>query len=242
MTAGSSPKNAMIFAAGLGTRMRPITDTKPKPLVEVRGKALLDPVLDAFGEAGLPDAVVNVHYLADQIETHLKDRKAPRIHISDERGKLLDQGGGIRKALPLLGDEPFFVANTDAFWVEGPTSNLRRLVDAWDPRRMDALLLVAPTATSIGVDWPGDFHMDQEGRLTKRGQSEVAAFVYSGVGILKTEPFADDPREVFRLSPFLFEAAEKGRLFGVRLEGLWLHVGTPQAIGEAEDAIARSTL
>ncbi len=242
MSAGSSPKNAMIFAAGLGTRMRPITNTIPKPLVDVRGKALIDHVLDAFAKAGLKQAVVNVHYLGDQIETHLESRKDLRISISDERAKLLDQGGGIRKALPLLGDGPFFVANTDAFWVEGPTSNLRRLADAWDPERMDALLLVAPTATSVGVDWPGDFHLDQEGRLTKRAQSEVAAFVYSGVGILKTEPFANDPREIFRLSPFLFEAAEKGRLFGVRLEGLWLHVGTPEAIGEAEAAIDRSAL
>ncbi len=242
MSAGSSPKNAMIFAAGLGTRMRPITDTIPKPLVKVRGKALIDYVLDAFAKAGLTQAVVNVHYLADQIEAHLDGRMEPRISISDEREALLDQGGGIRKALPLLGDAPFFVANTDAFWVEGPTSNLRRLAQAWDPARMDALLLVAPTATSVGVDWPGDFHMDQEGRLTKRAQSEVAAFVYSGVGVLKTEPFANDPREVFRLSPFLFEAAENGRLFGVRLEGLWLHVGTPEAIGEAEAAIDQSAL
>ena len=242
MSAGSSPAKAMIFAAGLGTRMRPITDTTPKPLVKVRGKALIDHVLDAFAEAGLSEAVVNVHYLADQIEAHLKGRTTPRIHISDERETLLDQGGGIRRALPLLGEEPFFVANTDAFWIEGPTSNLRRLAAAWDPAKMDALLLVAPTATSIGVDWPGDFHMDQEGRLTKRAQTEVAAFVYSGVGILKTEPFANDPRDIFRLSPFLFDAAEKGRLFGVRLEGLWLHVGTPQAIGEAEAAIERSAL
>lgn len=242
MSAGSSPAKAMIFAAGLGTRMRPITDTIPKPLVTVRGKALIDHVLDAFAEAGLSEAVVNVHYLADQIEAHLNGRTTPRIHISDERETLLDQGGGIRRALPLLGEEPFFVANTDAFWIEGPTSNLRRLAAAWDPAKMDALLLVAPTATSIGVDWPGDFHMDQEGRLTKRAQTEVAAFVYSGVGILKTEPFANDPRDIFRLSPFLFEAAEKGRLFGVRLEGLWLHVGTPQAIGEAEAAIERSAL
>ena len=237
MSAGSSPTHAMIFAAGLGTRMRPITDTTPKPLVKVHGRALIDYVLDCFATAGVKDAVVNVHYLADQIEAHLADRKAPRIAISDERDKLLDQGGGIRKALPLLGDGPFFVANTDAFWVEGPLSNLRRLAQAWDPARMDALLLVAATATSVGVDWPGDFHMDQEGRLTKRGQSEVAAFVYSGVGVLKREPFARDEREVFRLSPFLFEAAEKGRLFGLRLDGLWLHVGTPEAIAEAEAAI-----
>ena len=242
MSPGSSPCHAMIFAAGLGTRMRPITDTLPKPLVKVRGKALIDHVLDAFADAGVPEAVVNVHYLGDQIEAHLADRMAPHIVISDERAKLLDQGGGIRKALPLLGAAPFFVANTDAFWVEGPASNLRRLAQAFDPTRMDALLLVAASATSVGVDWPGDFHMDQEGRLTKRGENEVAAFVYSGVGILKSEPFANDPREVFRLSPFLFEAAEKGRLFGVRLDGLWLHVGTPQAIGEAEAVIDESAL
>ena len=242
MSPGSSPSHAMIFAAGLGTRMRPITDTLPKPLVKVRGKALIDHVLDAFADAGVPEAVVNVHYLGDQIEAHLADRMAPRIVISDERAKLLDQGGGIRMALPLLGAAPFFVANTDAFWVEGPASNLRRLAQAFDPARMDALLLVAASATSVGVDWPGDFHMDQEGRLTKRGENEVAAFVYSGVGILKSEPFANDPREVFRLSPFLFEAAEKGRLFGVRLDGLWLHVGTPQAIGEAEAVIDESAL
>ncbi len=242
MSPGSSPSHAMIFAAGLGTRMRPITDTLPKPLVKVRGKALIDHVLDAFADAGVPEAVVNVHYLGDQIEAHLADRMAPRIVISDERAKLLDQGGGIRKALPLLGAAPFFVANTDAFWVEGPASNLRRLAQAFDPARMDALLLVAASATSVGVDWPGDFHMDQDGRLTKRGENEVAAFVYSGVGILKSEPFANDPREVFRLSPFLFEAAEKGRLFGVRLDGLWLHVGTPQAIGEAEAVIDESAL
>ena len=242
MSPGSSPCHAMIFAAGLGTRMRPITDTLPKPLVKVRGKALIDHVLDAFADAGVPEAVVNVHYLGDQIEAHLADRMAPRIVISDERAKLLDQGGGIRMALPLLGAAPFFVANTDAFWVEGPASNLRRLAQAFDPTRMDALLLVAASATSVGVDWPGDFHMDQEGRLTKRGENEVAAFVYSGVGILKSEPFANDPREVFRLSPFLFEAAEKGRLFGVRLDGLWLHVGTPQAIGEAEAVIDESAL
>ena len=242
MSPGSSPSHAMIFAAGLGTRMRPITDTLPKPLVKVRGKALIDHVLDAFADAGVPEAVVNVHYLGDQIEAHLADRMAPRIVISDERAKLLDQGGGIRMALPLLGAAPFFVANTDAFWVEGPASNLRRLAQAFDPARMDALLLVVASATSVGVDWPGDFHMDQEGRLTKRGENEVAAFVYSGVGILKSEPFANDPREVFRLSPFLFEAAEKGRLFGVRLDGLWLHVGTPQAIGEAEAVIDESAL
>lgn len=233
---------AMIFAAGLGTRMRPITNNIPKPLVEVGRRALIDHVLDRFAEDGVARAIVNVHYLPDQIERHLARREKPEIFISDERALLLDQGGGIRKALPLLGDEPFFVANTDAFWVEGPRSNLRSLVDAWDPERMDILLLLANASTSVGVDWPGDFHMAPDGRLTKRREPEVAPFVYSGVGILKPELFAGETREVFRLAPFFFEAAERGRLYGVRLEGLWLHVGTPEAIKDAERAIARSVL
>ena len=241
MRADQMPRHAMVFAAGLGKRMRPITDTIPKPLVQVAGRALIDHVLDRFAEAGVPEAVVNVHYLADQIEAHLASRQSPRINLSDERERLLDQGGGIRKALPFLGQEPFFVSNTDAFWVEGPQSNLRRLAEAFDPRRMDAILLVAPTATSIGVDWQGDFQMDQEGRLSRRAETDVAPFVYSGVGILKPETFAADPREVFGLAPHLFEAAEKGRLFGLRLDGPWLHVGTPEAIPEAERAISLST-
>lgn len=236
------PDTAMVFAAGLGTRMRPITDRLPKPMVQIAQRPLIDYVLDRFAESGVARAIVNVHYLPDQIESHLATRDAPKIIISDERNVLLDQGGGIRNVLPLLGDKAFFVANTDAFWVEGPTSNLRRLAEFWDPARMDVLLLVANTTNSIGVDWPGDFTMDAEGRLTKRLESEVAPFVYSGVGILKPQLFENETRDVFRLAPIFFEAAAKGRLFGVRLEGMWLHVGTPEAIGEAERAIARSVL
>lgn len=239
---GRLPRTAMIFAAGRGTRMLPITETLPKPLVEVAGKALIDHVLDRFAAEAVETAVVNVHHLADQIEAHLRSRKAPRIVISDERALLLDQGGGIKKALPHLGEEPFLVANTDAFWVEGPTSNLQRLAQAWNPDTMDAILLLASTTRSIGVDWPGDFQMDTQGRLTKRAESDVAPFVYSGIGILKPQAFAQDTREVFGLAPFLFDAAKRGRLYGVRLEGLWLHVGTPKAIGEAEEAIERSKL
>ena len=239
---GKMPSTAMVFAAGLGTRMRPITDAIPKPLVEVGRRALIDHVLDRFAEDGVERAIVNVHYLPDQIERHLAGRKTPKIVVSDERALLLDQGGGIRKALPHFGSEPFFVANTDAFWIEGPQSNLRRLAEAWDPERMDVLLLLANASTSVGVDWPGDFHMAPDGRLTKRKEAEVAPFVYSGVGIMKPRLFARETREVFRLAPFFFDAAEQGRLHGVRLEGLWLHVGTPEAIGEAERAIARSVL
>ena len=233
---------AMVFAAGLGTRMRPLTNTTPKPMIAVGGKPMLDHTLDRLAEAGVSTAIVNVHYLADQIEAHVARRAKPRIVVSDERAKLLDQGGGVVKVLPLLGDAPFLMANTDALWIEGPTNNLERLAQAWDGDRMDALLLVAPSATSIGVDWSGDFLMDAQGRLSKRPEREVAPFVYTGVGLIKPQVFAGETREVFRLAPILFDAAAKGRLYGVRLEGQWLHVGTPEAIGEAEQALARSAL
>jgi MurNAc alpha-1-phosphate uridylyltransferase len=236
------PHAAMVFAAGLGTRMRPITNKTPKPLVEVGGKALMDHMLDRFAEAGVERAIVNVHYLPDQIEAHLAQRKTPQIIISDERAKLLDQGGGIVKALPQLGKDPFFICNTDSFWIEGAKSNLEKLAELWSPDEMDVLLLVAPTSNSIGVDWPGDFHMDPSGRLIRRDERDVSAFVYAGVGIIKPELFANETREVFRLAPIFFAAAEAGRLFGARLEGIWLHVGTPEMIVEAEKTIARSVL
>ena len=236
------PDTVMIFAAGLGTRMRPLTERVPKPLIEVGGKPLLDHVLDGFAEAGVGRAIVNVHYLPDQIEKHLAGRRSPNIVISDERATLLDQGGGIKKILPMLGDRPFFVSNTDAFWIAGPHSNLQRLAAAWDPQCMDVLLLLASTTTSVGVDWPGDFTMDEVGKLTRRREPQVAPFVYSGVGIMKPQLFANETRDVFRLAPYFFDAAQAGRLYGVRLDGLWLHVGTPDAIGEAERAIARSVL
>lgn len=235
------PRAAMVFAAGLGTRMRPITETIPKPLIEVDGKALIDHTLDRLAEAGVATAVVNVHYLPDLIIDHLRDRRSPAIVISDERDKLLDQGGGIKKALQYLGDGPFVVCNTDAFWVEGPGSNLRRMFEAWNPADMDALLLLASTTTAVGVDWKGDFDMDPWGRLSKRSESAVAPFVYSGVGLLKSELFANESRDVFGLGPILFSLASRGRLRGVRLDGLWLHVGTPEAIDEAKRAVALSS-
>jgi MurNAc alpha-1-phosphate uridylyltransferase len=242
MASPDMPKTAMVFAAGLGARMRPITDALPKPLVKVAGKALIDHCLDRFAEAGVERAIVNVHWLADQIEAHLALRQRPRIVISDERARLLDQGGGIKRALPLIGDAPFFLCNTDAFWIEGPRANLRRLAAAFDAERMDAILLVASSAGAVGVDWPGDFSFDAEGRLAPREDRHVAPFVYTGVGIIKPELFAGETRDVFRLAPFFFEAARKGRLYGQRLDGLWLHVGRPEAIAEAERAIDRSTL
>jgi MurNAc alpha-1-phosphate uridylyltransferase len=236
------PSTAMVFAAGLGARMRPITATLPKPLVKVAGRALIDHCLDRFAENGVGRAIVNVHWLADQVEGHLAERGAPQILISDERQLLLDQGGGIKRALPLIGSEPFFLCNTDAFWIEGPRSNLARLAEAFDPETMDAMLLVAASAGAVGVDWPGDFTMDREGRLSPREQRQVAPFVYTGVGIIKPGLFAEEEADVFRLAPFFFAAAERGRLFGLRLDGLWLHVGRPETIAEAELAIDRSIL
>jgi N-acetyl-alpha-D-muramate 1-phosphate uridylyltransferase len=240
MRSSAMPQSAMVFAAGLGVRMRPITERTPKPLVRVAGKALIDHSLDRLAEAGVARAVVNVHWLAEQIGAHLAARQRPKIFISDERERLLDQGGGIRKALDALGPDPFFLCNTDAFWVEGASSNLRRLAETWDSERMDAVLLVAPTATSVGVDWPGDFLMTPDGKLKRREERAVAPFVYSGVGIISPHLFVGERRDKFALAPFFFAAAEQGRLFGVRLDGLWMHVGAPEVIREAENAVAQS--
>ncbi len=236
------PKTAMVFAAGLGTRMRPITETLPKPLVKVRGRTLIDHCLDRLEQNGVETTIVNVHWLADQIEAHLAGRARPRIVVSDERAKILDQGGGIKRALPWIGKEPFLVCNTDAFWIEGPRSNIARLAEAFDPATMDIALLMAASAGAVGVDWPGDFTMTRKGRLESRVDRFVAPFVYTGVGIMKPELFADAPGEVFRLAPYFHAAAAKGRLYGVRLDGLWLHVGRPETIAEAEEAIERSIL
>jgi MurNAc alpha-1-phosphate uridylyltransferase len=236
------PSKAMVFAAGLGTRMRPLTDHMPKPLVTVAGKPLIDHTLDRFAMAGVDTAIVNVHYLAGQIEAHLTTRNTPKIRISDERDKLLDQGGGIARVLPWLGPEPFFLANTDAFWVEGQANNLRCLAAAWDPEKMDILLLVAAVAASVGVDSPGDFNMAPDGRLIRRPDREIAPFVYTGVGIVKPGLFEAETTDIFPLAPFFFEAAKKRRLFGHRLDGLWFHVGTPQAIEEAERKLARGII
>ncbi len=236
------PKTAMVFAAGLGMRMRPITETLPKPLVKVRGRTLIDHCLDRLTESGVELAIVNVHWLADQIEAHLAKRRAPKILISDERSKLLDQGGGIKRALPMIGGDPFLICNTDAFWIEGPRSNLARLARTFDPEAMDILLLVAAGAGAVGVDWPGDFAMMHDGQLQPREPRHVAPFVYTGVGIVKPQLFASETEEVFRLAPYFHAAAAKGRLFGVRLDGLWVHVGRPETLAEAELAIDRSIL
>jgi MurNAc alpha-1-phosphate uridylyltransferase len=232
----SFPQVAMVFAAGLGTRMRPLTLETPKPLVRVAGQSLIDYALDDCAAAGVETAIVNVHHLADQIEAHLVGRLAPKIIISDERDLLLDQGGGIRKVLPLIGDSPFYVWNTDAFWFDAPRNNLLTLAQAWDPEKMDAALLLAPTHGSVGVDWDGDFDLTPQGRIIRRAGPKP--YVYAGVGLLKPQLFSRETQEVFKLAPFFFAAAEQGRLFGVVSEGLWLHVGAIEAIGAAERVIA----
>ncbi|MEO0327156.1 MAG: nucleotidyltransferase family protein [Pseudomonadota bacterium] len=235
-----TPAKAMILAAGLGTRMRPITDTMPKPLVRVYGKALLDHALDAVRRAGVKDVVVNVHYHADQIVRHLETVSDLNVEISDERDGLLDSAGGIIKALPKLGDQPFYLLNADSFWVEGFKPNLLRMAALWDRKQMDILLLLAGMSTAVGFGSKGDFHMNADARLTRRGEGEVAAFAYSGAAILDPKIFADTAAGISSINRQFDEAIEHQRLFGLPLEGLWLHVGTPDAIREAEEAIARS--
>ena len=233
----TAPRNAMVLAAGLGTRMRPLTDTMPKPLVQVAGKALIDHVLDKLAAAGVKTAVVNVHYLADQIERHLAKRKKPRIVISDERGVLLGTGGGVVKALPLLGAEPFFHINSDTIWIDGATPNLTRLAQAFDAKAMDALLLLAPAKGSIGYAGSGDFSLHADGRLVARVAGTQAPLVYAGAAILAPTLFHEAPQGAFSLTDLFKRAAEQGRLHGLRLDGRWMHVGSPDAIAAAEAAI-----
>lgn len=225
---------AFVLAAGLGTRMRPLTERTPKPLVPVAGRALIDHVLDRIAAAGIVDAVVNVHHLADQIELHLRERRAPRISISDERSRLLDTGGGIVQALPLLGAAPFLVHNSDSIWIETGAPNLRRLADAFDATRMDALLLLANRETSLGYQGRGDFHLDGDGRLRRPGTDERAAYVFAGASIAGPGLLRDLPAAPFSLNRLWDRSQREGRLHGLPLEGIWMHVGDPEAVAAAE--------
>ncbi|MHB2167268.1 nucleotidyltransferase family protein [Alsobacter sp. R-9] len=239
MPASPVSNTAMVLAAGLGMRMRPLTLTTPKPLIPVAGQPLIDHILDPLAEAGIETVVVNVHYLADQVETHMAARARPKVLISDERDRLLDNGGGVKKALPLLGTKPFFVLNSDSFWIDGPRPNLVRMREAFDPERMDLLMLVAAASTASGYEGIGDYLMDPAGRLTRRAERQVVPFVYAGVIIIKPELFADTP-DVFSLNLLFDRAQAAGRLYGLRLDGQWLHVGTPDAIALAEAKIVQS--
>jgi N-acetyl-alpha-D-muramate 1-phosphate uridylyltransferase len=234
------PTKAMVLAAGLGVRMRPLTDRMPKPLVRVAGRALLDHVLDKLGDAGVTEAVVNVHYLPDQIIEHTAARKRPRVIISDERDDVLGTGGGVVKALPLLGDAPFFHVNADTLWIDGVRPNLARLAETFEPSRMDILLLMAPTTSSIGYSGRGDYAMQSDGALRKRREHQVVPFVYAGAAIMSPSLFADAPTGEFSLTKMFDRANERERLFGLRMDGVWMHVGTPDAIHAAEEAFLAS--
>ncbi len=231
------PRRAMVLAAGFGTRMRPLTDKRPKPLVEVAGRPLVDHVLDRLAAVGVERAVVNIHHFAELMETHLRGRARPQVVLSDERGLLLGTGGGVVKALPRLGAAPFFHINSDTIWIDGATPNLARLAMAFDPARMDALLLLAPATGSIGYAGRGDFVMAPDGTLSPRGGRDSAPFVYAGAAIFAPALFRDAPQGDFPLTDLFRRAADAGRLHGLQLEGLWMHVGTPDAIAPAEAAI-----
>jgi len=233
----SGPKMAMVLAAGLGTRMRPLTNDRPKALVEVGGKPLIDHMLDRLAEAGVETAVVNVHWFADRLEQHLAQRTAPKVVISDERALLLETGGGLKRARKLLGDEPCWVANIDSVWTQ-PTDNLAALAKAWDPERMDVLLLLARREASIGFEGAGDFFLGDDGRLTFRGDAPSAPFAYMGVHITKPGIVADEPRGPFSLTRVWRRLAEQGRLYGQVLDGFWMHVGDPASRSEAEAKLA----
>lgn len=227
-------KRAMVMAAGKGTRMRPLTDTKPKPLVSFMGAPLIDHVLDRLEAAGIEEVIVNVHHFADDIEAHLAKRRFPRIVISDERARLLDTGGGARHALHLLGDEPVVTFNSDSVWVEGWGSNLGNLIAAFDPDRMDALLMIADAARTIGYVGRGDFHMDPLGRLARRGPSETVPFMFAGVQVIKPALFAEGPEGAFSTNLVWDRLIERGTLFGQRMSGIWMHVGSPDDLDAAE--------
>lgn len=234
------PKTAMVLAAGIGKRMRPITATIPKPLVEVGGKALIDYGIDALLRNGVERLVVNVHYLPDLVRAHMRKRRDVRVDISDESDALLESGGGIAKALPLLGDEPFYVINSDTFWIEGYRDNLDLMAAMWDEAEMDILLLIADMKRSTGYDGRGDFVMDVEGRLTRVDERDMSPFIYAGAAIIHPRAFEGFGTERYSLNRVFDRAIENRRLFGVRLDGLWLTVGTPDAIAAAERVLVAS--
>ena len=229
------PHTAMIMAAGLGKRMRPLTATRPKPLVEVGGKALLDHVLDRLRAAGVRNVVVNVHYLADALEAHLATRASGlNVTISDERRQLLETGGGLVRAEPLIDCDPFLALNSDNLWIDGPADTLKLLASQWDGDKMDVLLLLVPQARAIGHKGQGDFHMDRVGRIRRRERSHVAPFVFTGIQIASKRLLRDAPSGPFSTNILWDRAMEEGRAYGAVHQGLWFDVGTPQSIPMTE--------
>jgi MurNAc alpha-1-phosphate uridylyltransferase len=232
------PEAAMVLAAGLGKRMRPLTATRPKPLIEVAGRSLLDRALDRIEAAGIGRAVVNVHYFADQVEAALRARKGPlALAVSDERGLLLETGGGLARALPLLGEGPVLVANSDNLWIDGASDTLRLMAQRWDARRMDALLLMVPLARAQGYEGRGDFFLDPAGLVRPRRGVRLAPFVFAGVQILHPRLFAGEPVEPFTMWRAWNKALAADRMFGMPHQGLWFHVGTPEAIISTEKVL-----
>jgi MurNAc alpha-1-phosphate uridylyltransferase len=241
----NAPKIAMVLAAGLGTRMRPLTDDRPKALVEVGGKALIDHMLDRLATAGVETAVVNVHYFADRLEAHLAARMAkglgPRIVISDERPQALETGGGVKHALPLLGDAPIWVANIDSVWIEHGASAIDAVARAWNPATMDVCLMLASTTASLGFHHSGDLSLGDDGAVRFKDPGEIAPLVYVGVHICKPRVVANGPDGPFSLTPIWKALATEHRVHGVTPEGLWMHVGDPQAVLAAEAELARTS-
>lgn len=229
-------RRAMVLAAGLGTRMRPLTDDRPKPLLPLEGRSLLDHALDRLAEAGVTEAVVNAHWFADKIADAMAGRTHPRIRLQREE-TLLETGGGVRRALPHLGDAPFAVVNGDAFWLCGPTPALRRLAAAFDPEEMDALLLLVRTTQVDGAVGRGDFMLDPLGRLRRPKEREIVPYLFGGVQILSPALFRDAPDGTFSLNALYDRAMESGRLFGLVHDGLWFHLSTPRDLERAAELL-----
>mgnify|MGYP000462192952 CR=1 FL=1 len=232
------PRRAMVLAAGYGTRMQPLTDDRPKGLVDVGGRPLIDHVLDTLARGGIEEVVVNVHHHADRMRAHLEGRGSPGVVISDESDRLMDTGGGVKKALPLLGEDPFFVANCDVLWLDGPRRALHRLWQTWDDAAMDACLMMVRSIATIGYEGIGDFVLDPMGRARRRAEQWVSPLLYGGVSLMHPRLFADTPDEPFSLNLVFDRAAENERLFGMVHDGSWCHVGTPEAVEQVNEFLA----
>jgi len=227
------PRRGVALAAGLGLRMRPITEHTPKPLIAIDGRTLLDRAIDRLEEAGVEGVVVNTHHLGAMIERHVAGRPSPRIELSPEDA-LLETGGGVARALPMLGDDPFFVVNADVLWLNGPHPALTMMAAAWNETAMDGLLMVHPTVEASGYDGVGDFTMDPDGRLHRREERHVAPHLFTGIQILHPRLFDGAPEGAFSLNVLYDRAIEAGRLFGVLHDGKWFHIGTPDGLAVAE--------
>ena len=235
------PRAAMVLAAGFGTRMRHLTQDRPKPMVSFAGKPMIDHVLDGLAGAGVEQAVVNVHYKADVLENHLKQRDRPLIHISDERDAILNTGGGVARALansPLLAQDAFILHNSDSVWYEREVNNIKQLIAAWDSEKMDCLMMLASKSDSIGYSGKGDFHLGEDGRLVRQSGAEETNYIFAGVSIQHPRIFEGCPKGAFSINTLWDISLKQGRVYGIPHHGRWMHVGTPEALVEAEQVLA----